>query len=240
MAGMIERPHVEFVDPAVIAPESLRVPFSAVDVTGRALVGDLSSGNGAALLELPAGWRGLERTTAAFELIVIDGEVEADGAPVGRHGYLSGTTARMPQLSSAKGARVFVDAIADVEEARVVPMGDDGWGPTPLEGLTLRATRASLGRACGFFLRVPAGWSMQLTEWHECAEAALMLEGDLWHVRANRGSGGTMRELCYFWRPPYLLHSPMGSDTGALMWIYVDGPLVNHFVELEGGPPQSG
>jgi hypothetical protein len=25
-----------------------------------------------------------------------------------------------------------------------------------------------------------------------------------------------------------------------LMWIYVDGPLVNHFVEIEGGPPQGG
>jgi hypothetical protein len=237
---MIERPHVEFVDPAAIAPEPLRAPFSAAELMGRALVGDLSSGNGAALVELPAGWRGLARTTAAFELIVIDGEIEADGTAVGRHGYLSATTARMPQLSSKEGARVFVDAIADIEEARVVPMGDDGWGPTPLEGLTLRATRASLDRACGFFLRVPAGWSMPLTEWHECAEAALMLEGDLWHVRANGGSGGTMRELCYFWRSPYLLHSPMGSDTGALMWIYVDGPLVNHFVEIEGGPPQGG
>jgi len=168
---------------------------------------------------------------------VLDGEIEVDGVTLGRHGYVSATPSQTPRLATRGPARVFVDANADVVEARVAPMTADDWGPTPLEGLELRAIRATLGRPCGFFLRVPAGWSMQMTEWHECAEAALMLEGDLWHVRANDGAGGTMREHCYFWRPPYLLHSPMGTDAGALMWVYVDGPLVNHFVEIEGGPP---
>jgi hypothetical protein len=236
---MIDRPHVEFVCPAAIPPAALRVPFSAVELTGRELVGDLAAGNGAALLELPAAWEGLERTGHPFELIVLEGEIEADGVSLGRHAYVSATPADTPRLVAREPALVFVDAIADVESARTMPMAEDGWGPTPLEGLELRATRAELGRACGFFLRVPAGWAMQMTEWHECAEAAILLDGDLWHVRANDGAGGTMRKHCYFWRPPYRLHSPMGSDGGALMWIYVDGPLVNHFVEIEGGPPRA-
>ncbi len=234
---MIDRPHVEFVCPAGLEPEPLCTPFSAGELNGRALVGDLGAGDGAALLELPAGWQALDATQSPFELIVLEGEIEVDGVALGRHGYVSATPTRMPRLATRAPALVFVDAIADVEETLVVPMGDDGWGPTPLEGLELRATRAALGRPCGFFLRVPAGWSMQMTEWHECAEAALMLDGDLWHVRANDGAGGTMLRHCYFWRPPYRLHSPMGTEGGALMWIYVDGPLVNHFVEVEGGPP---
>jgi len=234
---VIDRPHVEFVCPASLERTALRAPFSAEDLAGRTLVGDLGGGDGAALLELPAGWHGLDTTPSPFELIVLEGEIEVDGVLMGRHGYVSASPSQTPRLATRQPALVFVDAIADVEEAQVAPMGDDGWGPTPLEGLELRATRATLGRPCGFFLRVPAGWSMQMTEWHECAEAALMLEGDLWHVRANDGAGGTMREHCYFWRPPYRLHSPMGTDGGALMWIYVDGPLVNHFVEVEGGPP---
>ncbi len=56
-------------------------------------------------------------------------------------------------------------------------------------------------------------------------------------MRANGGAGGTMRRHCYFWRPRRVLHSPMGSDEGAMSWVYVDGRLVNHFVEEEGAPP---
>jgi hypothetical protein len=33
-----------------------------------------------------------------------------------------------------------------------------------------------------------------------------------------------------------VLHSPMGSDEGALMYVTVDGDLVNHYVEVEGLP----
>jgi hypothetical protein len=234
---VIERPHVEFVCPESVERMPLTVPFADDGVVGRPLVGDLALGDGAALLELPAGWEALARTSSPFELIVLEGEIEVDDTPLGRHGYLSATPSHMPRLVARRPVLAFVDALADVEHAQVIPMGEDGWGPTLLEGLELRATRAELGRACGFFIRMPPGWSMAMTEWHECAEAALVLEGDLWHDRANGGKGGTMRKHCYFWRPPYRLHSPMGSDEGALMWIYVDGPLVNHFVEIEGGPP---
>ena len=235
---MVDRPHVEFVCPEALAPGPLRVPLGPQALRGRALVGDIAAGDGAALVELPAGWRAAPRPSAPYELVVLEGEIEADGGALGLHGYVSATPDAAPRLAARERALVFVDAIADVEEPRILPMGEDGWGPTMLEGLELREARSSLDRgACGFFLRVPAGWAMQMTEWHDCAEAALMLEGDLWHVRANEGAGGTMRPGCYFWRPPRLLHSPMGSDGGALMWIYVDGPLVNHFVEVEGPPP---
>ena len=65
----------------------------------------------------------------------------------------------------------------------------------------------------------------------------MILDGDLWHDRANGGAGGTMTKHCYFWRPPFVLHSPMGTSAGVSMFMTTDGPLVNHYVEDEGLRP---
>lgn len=233
---VVDRPHVEFVCPEALSAQPMSLPFSAADLSTRVLVGDPAAGNGAALVTLPAGWRS-QATASSFELIVLEGALQAQDVLLTRHGYLSAVPGEMPTLHALRPTLAFVDAISDVRETRILPMDEDGWRDTPLPLLTRRPTRGDLGEPCGFFLRVPAGWSMDMTEWHECAEAAIVLDGDLWHVRANNGAGGTMRRHCYFWRPPYELHSPMGSVDGTLLWVYVDGPLVNHFVEVEGGPP---
>jgi hypothetical protein len=235
---MIERPHVEFVCPDALEPVSLALPFSADPVRGRVLVGSPAAGNGAALVELPAAWRSLEATGSPLELIVLEGELIAGDATLGRHGYVSAVPGQtMPLLEVRRDSLVFVDLIADVDRTSVVPFSEEGWTAGGLPGLRRKIVRGDVGGARGFFLKIPAGWSEQRTEWHDCAEAALQLEGDLWHVRANGGAGGTMRRHCYFWRPRHVLHSPMGSDEGAMSWVYVDGMLVNHFVEEEGGPP---
>jgi hypothetical protein len=235
---MIDRPHVEFVCPDAVEPSPVALPFSADPLRGRVLVGSPEAGDGAALMELPSGWRSLPATTTAFELIVLEGELLAGDAALTRHGYVSAVPGEaMPQLAAPSDCLVFVDAIADVDRASVVPDSEDGWTAGSLPGLRRKIVRGDVAGPRGFFLRIPAGWSEQRTEWHECAEAALQLDGDLWHVRANGGTGGTMRRHCYFWRPHYVLHSPMGSEEGATMWVYVDARLINHFVEEEGGPP---
>ncbi len=236
---MIDRPHVEFVSAETIKAAPVAPPFSSERVSARALVGDIEEGNGAALLELPAGWRSHETTASPFELIVLEGELHAGDVALGRYGYVSAVPGEaMPELAAVGGdCLVFVDAIADVDRACVVPYSEDGWTAGGLPGLTRKIIRGDVDGARGFFLRIPPGWSEHRTEWHDCAEAAFHFEGDLWHVRANGGAGGTMRENSYFWRPPCVLHSPMGSDGGAMSWVYVDGRLVNHFVEEEGEPP---
>jgi len=235
---MIDRPHVEFVCPQAIEPAPLLLPFAAGPVQARVLVGNPEAGDGAALVELPAGWRSAPVTSSPFELLLLDGDLRADGVELGRHGYVSAVPGEpVPALEARSDSLVFVDAIADVDRAAVIPHSEDGWTAGGLPGLTRKILRGDVDGARGFLLRIPAGWSEQRTEWHDVAEAALQLEGDLWHVRANGGAGGTMRRHCYFWRPPRVLHSPMGSDEGAMSWVYVDGRLVNHFVEEEGGPP---
>jgi hypothetical protein len=238
---MVDRPLIEFVAPESIEWETLSMPFAAAPVRARRLVGAVEAGDGAALIELPDGWRSDVRTTAPFELIVLEGELEASGTALGRYGYVSSVAGADAQLRASSGpVLAFVDAIADVTEQAVVPHSEEDWtagGLGQMPGLTRRIVRGAVDTSRGFFLRVPAGWSEHRTEWHDCAEAALLLDGSLWHDRANGGAGGTMRRHCYFWRPRHVLHSPMGSEDGATIWVYVDGFLKNHFVEEEGGPP---
>lgn len=234
---MSTRTLVEFVDGTTVAPRPLATPFSATPLLARPLVGDLAAGDGAALLELPAGWSADGATSRPVELIVLAGELQAGGRPLRPYSYISLVPAGAGlALTARAGARVFADANADVRRAQVRPESAEGWEPGTLPGLQRKLIRGQLDGPRGFFLRIPAGWSEHRTEWHDCAEAALQLEGDLWHVRAHGGAGGTMRRESYFWRPPRVLHSPMGSDDGGLTWVYVDGRLVNHYVEEEGEP----
>jgi hypothetical protein len=237
---MIDRPLVEFVCAETLTWEPLTLPFGSQPVRGKRLVGDVTA-NGAAVIELPEGWRSDAPASAPFELIVLEGAVDAGGVHLDRHGYLSATAGDDVELSTPRGpVLAFVDVNGDVTEAQRRPFSEEGWTPGGLgqmPGLTRCIVRGTVDTARGFFLRVPANWSEQRTEWHDCAEAAFVLDGELWHTRANGGAGGTMRRHCYFWRPRHVFHSPMGTDAGTLFWVYVDGRLVNHFVEAGELPP---
>lgn len=235
---MITRPHIEFVCPEAIEPRSLSAPFADEPLVGRPLVGDLAAGDGAALVELPQGWRGAAQAHWPYELIIVEGSLDVDGDPLGRYGYVSAVPGEpQPALRACEPTLVFVDALKDVTAKSVQPFSEDGFTASKMPGLTRKIVRGTEDGARGWFLRIPPGWNQQLTEWHDCAEAAFHLEGELWHVRANDGAGGTMGRLCYFWRPRYILHSPMGSETGVLSWVYVDGQLISHFVEHGEEPP---
>jgi len=233
---MIDRPHVEFICADTIEWTERAAPFAAEPLSMRVLVAEPDAGNGAAIARLPAGFTASE-VGAPFELIVLEGALEVDDRTLGRHGYLSALPGAALRLSAPAGALVFFDAIADVDTTTVEPWSEEGFVKASMPGLERKIIRHVDGDARGWFLRIPAGWTMERTEWHDCAEASFRLEGSLWHDRANGGAGGTMWPHCYFWRPAHGLHGPMGSNTGSLSWVYVDGHLVSHFVEDEGEPP---
>lgn len=246
----VTRDLVEFVSPQDVEPRQLRLPAPFGTVEGRPLSGDPEAGDGAVLVDLPAGWLGGGVSAGpvpfAFEVIALDGDVSADGAALGRHGYASaaaGAIAPALAVSAAGPARLFLDLVGDVTETKVVPASEEGWTeegglvPGPPPGLARKPVRGQFGVPCGFLLRVPAGWHEERVEWHHCAEACICLDGDLWHVRANGGAGGTMRRGSYFWRPKHILHSPMGSHEGCELWITVDGDLRNHYLHVDGPPP---
>ena len=242
----IEREHVEFVCPTQIEVAPLQLAFASAPIPARRLVGAPEEGNGAVIIDAPAGWTaGGARCEHAFELLVLDGEIEVDGRRLGQYGYLSTPAgARCPALVAPADARLFVDFIADVTESALIEWDEEGWrerpddgNPAPAPGLMHRMLRGTHEGPRAFLLRIPPGWREERTEWHDCAEASIRLEGSLYSERFNDGAGGLMTRHCYFWRPKHGLHSPMRSDEGAFSMITVDGHLVNHYVEDEGLPP---
>lgn len=156
--GPVTRDLVEFVDPEDVEPRRLALPAPFGVVDGRPLAGSATAGDGAVLVELPAGWTGggaAGPAPFAFELIALDGELSAGGVALRRHGYVA------------------------------VPASEDGWTasgglvPGPPPGLARKPIRGQFGVPCGFFIRVPAGWHEERTEWHDSAEACIYLDGDL-------------------------------------------------------------
>jgi hypothetical protein len=195
-------------------------------------------------VELPEGWLGRPADAAAtgFELVVLEGELSDGANRLTPESYIAVPAGgSSTPLSCSIPTTAFLDVSAQVKVQRVVRASDSGWSaprvPGPAPGLVHKLLRGDpLGGASAFLLRVPPGWSEVRTEWHECSEQCVILDGDLWHDRANHGAGGTMTKYCYFWRPPFVLHSPMGTTSGVSMFMTTDGRLVNHYVEEEGLP----
>jgi hypothetical protein len=241
---VVSRPLVEFVCAETLASSPLVTPLSPDPVSAKVLAGDVEAGDGAVLVDLPGGWRGRPREgQIGFELVVLEGEFLVEANTLGPESYvaLPSDSGSIP-LSCSVPTRVFLDVSQRVGEQQVLPASDSGWSPPrvpgPPPGLVHKLLRGDpLAGPSAFLLRVPPGWSEMRTEWHECSEQCLVLDGDLWHDRANEGTGGTMTKHCYFWRPPLILHSPMGTTSGVSMFMTTDGPLVNHYVEEEGPPP---
>jgi hypothetical protein len=236
---------IEFVCPDRLPLRSLVTPLSPAAMSAKVLSGDVEAGDAALLVELPAQWKGQPRAPvdAGFEIVVLKGELTAGETSLPSESYLAvAAGAIAAPVACAAPTTVFLDVSPHATDDALVPASDVGWSapavPGPAPGLMHKLLRGDpLSGPCAFLLRVPAGWSESRTEWHECAEQCVILDGDLWHDRANGGVGGTMTKHCYFWRPPFVLHSPMGSISGGLMFMTTDGLLVNHYVEEEGLPP---
>ena len=63
-------------------------------------------------------------------------------------------------------------------------------------------------------------------EFHDCIEEIYCVSGDIW-----LGNSGTMGPGSYLWRPPYITHGPFRSESGCVLFLFVDETLINHFVD---------
>jgi hypothetical protein len=70
-------------------------------------------------------------------------------------------------------------------------------------------------------------------EYHSCVEESFFIVGDI-----RMGTSGLMTAGSYFWRPPFITHGPFYCHAGKVSVIYVDGPLVNHFVDDPARTPE--
>ena len=69
-------------------------------------------------------------------------------------------------------------------------------------------------------------YDYRMIEYHDCVEEAYLVEGDI-----RLQNSGNMTKGKYFWRPPYVAHGPFYSKGGMLALIYIDSPLINHFID---------
>ena len=83
-ATVVSRPLVEFVCSETLASSSLVTPLSLDPVNAKVLAGDVAAGDGAVLVELPAGWLGRPGDAeTGFELVVLEGELLAGDEKAG-------------------------------------------------------------------------------------------------------------------------------------------------------------
>lgn len=105
------------------------------------------------------------------------------------------------------------------------------WMITPVEGpppgICVKWLRhiEETGELAAIISNVPQ-FDYPKLEFHHCIEEIFCISGDMW-----LGNSGTMRSGSYLWRPPYITHGPFYSESGAVLFLWVDETLVNHFVD---------
>jgi hypothetical protein len=194
------------------------------------------------LLDLPAGWRcdAPLRATGVLQLFVLDGNLEADGAALGRYGYvvvprgavlprlasiaatrlvliLDADTRLEPAASgaSAASARVITDSLTVIEPIVPVIAG------RRLEGFERRVLWLDgTSGADTRLLRIPAGFEGGGPGWHPVEEEILLLEGDVAPDDTRLLQPGD-----YLWNPARSVHGfHEHSRTGCLLLEWHDGP----------------
>lgn len=250
----MSRPHVEIVHESDFAPGALPYAGWPGGERARILSTDPETGALSAVVELPAGYRRAVGCHAArSELVVLAGELRIGGA-IGGHGTFSS----MPEgvvdgeWSTPGGATVFLmtRGRADFErsssagvagapagadpgssgrillEAQRLPwVGQATAGPPPgIFSKRLRFDEATGERV--FLCAMVPRYDYPLIEYHDCAEESYVLRGDV-----RMGTSGLMVAGSYFWRPAYITHGPFFTTEGFVAVMYVDGTLVNHYVD---------
>jgi hypothetical protein len=229
----VSRPHIEFIQsldvPAVVLDDG---PFAGA--TRRMLSEDDEHGDHTALLTVPAGWRGdLGGGDRPVELFGLGGEFELDGSRLGEGGYayvppcsrsrpLEARTAGhlLAMLERRSDARD--EAPAEVIDTNALRWADRSIAAVP-PGLVIKRLRDDPESGDRTWLAALApGWTEERAEIHPTVEEAFMIRGD-----GLLGERGAMTAGCYFWRPPNVLHGPMTTRNGQLIFFRTKGGTIS-------------
>ena len=131
----------------------------------------------------------------------------------------TGTPDFIPGAGGTTAGRVQLDT--DAMPWQVTPVE----GPPP--GICVKMLRAveETGEFAALVSNVPR-FDYPKLEFHDCIEEIYCMSGDIW-----LGNSGTLNPGSYIWRPPYITHGPVYSETGCLFYLWCDETLINHFVD---------
>jgi hypothetical protein len=240
------RTHIEQIHRDDVAWAPLPADGWPAGMTAKTLSRDPQTGDLTAILHLPPGWhRPAGHSPGDIDLYVLSGGIQV-GESLRGPGYYEWSPAASTQpewhvgdegaevivfspracphftaghgSGSAEG-RIEIDTTRMDWAATVIP------GPPP--GMFIKLLRYVEATGEGLFLAstVPH-YDYPKIEYHDCVEEAYMVDGDI-----RLGNSGLMSKGKYFWRPPYVSHGPFFSLEGMLALIYIDSPLINHFVD---------
>lgn len=240
------RAHIELIHRDDVPWEPIRAEGWPAGTDAKILSRDPQSGDMTAILRLPPGWRRpAGHSPADVDLFVLGGELAVGGVRRGR-GYYEWSPAGATQPEWAAGPE-GAELIVFSPRARPDFAAGGGGGPAdgrieidtdavdwahtvipgPPPGMYIKLLRYLEATGEGLFLAstVPH-YDYPMIEYHDCVEEAYMVDGDI-----RLQNSGNMVPGSYFWRPPYVAHGPFFSLNGMLALIYIDSPLINHFVD---------
>ena len=246
------RPHIEFVQAQALGWQTGVLPGAAGELQCKPLSVDTDNGACSVLLRYPAGWQrdGLMHLSAAYEFLVLDGELEINGQAYGLdcYGYLpAGFNFRSTTSHNGAVLLAFFDALpvptkgqgetAEDPNAPVIPYlnlheipwSTEGIDPDVARDRYMAHKRLRHNPATGdttFVLEGGAhshaeGWREKELR-HPCVEEMYLLSGDI------IGPQGVIRGGGYFWRPADIWHGPFVSRMGYLgVFRFLGGHHVN-------------
>ena len=240
---MHERGWVELAHAPAIEWEPLPAEGWPAGARAKVLSRDPADGAFTGIVRLEAGYRRPSGHQAAtIEVLVLRGTLRlGDGVKgLGWYGYLpagvssSAWTAESDVellLCARTGAPHFLpgpgpveshDDVIAIDTETVEWQASSRAGIAP--GLSHKLLRYDPATGEGAFLgaAVPT-WRSPYLEFHHTIEEIYCVSGDI-----TLGNSGRMDEGSYLWRPPFITHGPFHSDAGAVIFVWVDGELVNH------------
>ena len=254
MAPVLERGHVELAHAPGIDWAPLPATGWPAGPEARVLSIDPVDGALTCTLRLPAGYRRpLGHLAAATDVFVLSGSFRSGGDVRGLGWYEHRPAGATQQpwtvdegcelLFAARTGRpdflpepgpLGAAAAGVVERDTETEPWTGSPIPGPAPGLVHKELRADpLSGERLWLSGVIPDWDYPKLEWHEVIEEIFCIGGDI-----HLGNAGTMTRGSYLWRPPYLTHGPFHSSAGCLLFVWVNGKLVNHFVDDPSATPE--
>ena len=212
---------------------------------------DKQSGALTGVLSMPLNWSAAAiEVRSAFELFVLDGEINVDGAAlraghycfrgegdvIGRITATSASTIiarfhRAPEWKPAAGADSYVAPSSILSlDTWSLPWIDPLEASDPSEdyrtGVMVKMLRRDpkTGGTTHLAGLMP-GWFMPGQEVHPVVEENYCLSGDVHIADVDGDPGYTMLPGSYLARPPGIAHGPIASKNGNVNLIFAHGPL---------------